>query len=184
MTGTERDHSLRSRPGRRSWPLLVLVVLVSCGVIAMHSLGLGHLGSGHSLGQDPGSTMTAGHPHEGGAPESAVGSSRAGAVAHAVWGSAAGKLTTDLQIVTRSEGGCQECAADAAPPLDQSGGHGLTMCLAVVSLLVWVVLRTQRRPFRMVRTLGGAGPRAFTGLIRGPPSCRTPSLSELCICRT
>ncbi|MEO6998286.1 MAG: hypothetical protein ABI112_09405 [Terracoccus sp.] len=185
MTGTERDQSLRSLPGRRSWPLLVLVVLLSCGVIAMHSLGAGHIGLGHFLGHDPGPAMAAGQPAEGRAPESAVGPSRAGTAAHAVPGSTAGTLTTDHQIVTRSEWGCQECAVNAAPPLEQTGGHGgLAMCLAVLSLLVWVVLRRQRRPFRMVRTLGGAGRRAFTGLLRGPPSCRTPSLSKLCICRT
>ncbi len=159
-----------ARPELRSGLLAVLVVLLSCGVVAMHSLGAGHLGMGHTPGHDPGPSMSA-HPVDDMEPN-------ANTTNHEFVGVAASSVSHDAL-------GCPQCVAGAAPGPDQTGGHGgVAMCLAVLSLLVWVVLRRQRQPFRMVRTLGGAGPRAFTGLLRGPPSCRTPSLSKLCICRT
>ncbi len=158
--------------------MLVLVVFLSCGVVAMHGLG-----AGHSLGHVPSLTMAAGVSHEGLAT---VGEGRPDqAATHSVSVfAAAGKLTADHQIVSRDAGGCPQCAANAPPLHDQTGGHdGLAMCLAVLYLLVWLVLR-QRRISRIVSRFGKAGRRAFAGLVRGPPSRRTPSLSELCICRT
>ncbi len=179
MTSTVGGRAPRARPGRRSWQLLALVLLLSCGVVAMHSLG-----AGHSLGHVPGPTMVAGISHE---VLAAVGEARPdqAATAHAVSGLiAAGTLTADHQVVDLEAWGCPQCAGNAAPLHEMTGGHdGLAMCLAVLCLLVWV-LRRSRRISGILYRFGGAGRRAFTGLVRGPPSCRAPSLSELCICRT
>lgn len=170
MAGRGRNGLRHARPGLRSGLLAVLVILLSCGVVAMHSLGAGHPGMGHALGHDAGPAMSA-HPVDDMEPN-------ADSTNHELVGVPAASLNHDVL-------GCSQCVVSAAPGPDQRGGHaGLAMCLAVLSLLVWVVLRRQRQPFRMVRSLGYAGRRAFSGLVRGPPSFRTPSLSELCICRT
>lgn len=161
--GTELWHA---RPGLRNGLLAVLIVLLSCGIIVMHSLGAGHPGMGHDLGP----TISA-HPAGEVVPNASRKGLEFGGVPDA--------------SVNHDALACPQCVMGAAPRPDQTGGHGgLAMCLAVLSLLVWVVLRRQRRPFRMVRTLGDASSRAIAGLVRGPPRRRTPSLSELCICRT
>lgn len=170
MASRDRTGLLHARLGLRSGLLVVLVVMLSCGIVAMHSLGAGHLGMGQALGHDRGPTMSA-HPVADVEPNASTLDHEFGTVTTA--------------SVSHGALGCLRCAAGASPGPDQAGGHdGMAMCLAVLSLLVWVVLRRQRRPFRMVRALGGDRPRAFAGLMRGPPSCGTPSLSELCICRT
>ncbi len=170
MASSEGNGLPHARTGLRSGLLAVLVVLLSCGVVAMHSLGAGHLGMMHPLGHDPGPTMSA-HPVDDMEPN-------ANPTSREFVGVPAASVNHDGL-------GCPQCVVGAAPGPDQTGDHGgLAMCLAVLSLLVWVVLRRQRRPVRTMRRLGHAGRRAFSGLVWGPPGSRTPSLSELCICRT
>ncbi len=179
MTSTVGGRVVRSWLGRRSWQLLVLVVLLSCGVVAMHGLG-----EGRSLGSVHGPTLAAGVSHEGLAAADETRPGRAAGGHAVVVFTAVGKLTADHQIVDGAASGCPQCAGGAAPLGEQTGGHdGMAMCLAVLYLLVWVVL-SQCRISRIVSRCGGAGRRAFLGLVRGPPSRRAPSLSELCICRT
>lgn len=171
MTSAEGSRIPRARVSLRGWLLVGLVALVSCAVIAMHSLGAGHLGTGPAISHDSGSTASAGPVVEGVTPTGGTtdcdpGPAHAASVAH------------HAQV-------CQQCAVTAAPDPDHSGGHaGLSMCLAVLSLLVWVALRSRRQALRTVHALARASRFPFTELVRGPPRRRAPSLSELCICRT
>lgn len=170
MTSAEWGLLRRSGPVRRNWVLVMLVALMACGVIAMHALGAGHLGAGAALGHGLGPAMSAGPSEAGRAP-------RASPAAHEVGPRPAPSVTYDAP-------GGQHGVESAALLPGQTGAHGgLSMCLAVLSLLAWVVLHRRCRSFRMMGTLTRAGQQAFTGLVRGPPRRHAPLLSELCICR-
>lgn len=171
MTGREGQGSLRPVPRLQGGLLALLVVLLSCGVVAMHSLGSGHLAGMHTLSTDLGTTLSASHPVDATAPTGRT-TGRASGLAPET------SVTYDGQ-------GCDPCAVGAAHGPAQPGDHsGLAMCLAVLSLLVVVVLRWRGRAVRTGPTLTRTSARAFTQLVRGPPRLRAPSLSELCICRT
>lgn len=171
MTSREGQGPLRPEPLLRGALLALLVLLLSCGVVAMHSLGSGHLAGIHTLSADLGPTMSAAHTVEPAAPNG-------GTIDRASGSAPATSPTYDGQR-------CEPCGVEAAHSPDTTDGHsGLAMCLAVLSLLAWAVLRWRGRPFRTVPTLTRTSARAFTKLVRGPPRLRAPSLSELCICRT
>lgn len=118
----------------------------------------------HAFSADLGPTMSAGHSVE--ATVLASGPAGAASVSYAgqEW---------------------EPSAVEAAHGPERTGGHsGLAMCLAVLSLLVFVVLRWRGRAVRTVPMLTRTLAAALAYLVRGPPPLRTPSLSELCICRT
>ncbi|MDQ2826590.1 MAG: hypothetical protein M3Y04_06495, partial [Actinomycetota bacterium] len=126
MASRERNGLLHARPGLRSGLLVVLVALLSCGVVVMHSLGAGHSGMGQTPGHDLGPTMSA--------QPVADMTSNANLEDHESGPAPAASMSYAVQ-------GCETCAVEAAYGSDQTTDHGgMAMCLAVLSLLVWVVL--------------------------------------------
>lgn len=151
-------------PGEpRTYLRVLAVVGLIVGVIAMHSLGLGH-------------GPMAGHPMSAGTSQTSQMAAMDGTPAHPA-PQAATSVMTEVTAEVMAEA---EVVAGTIP------AHGMAaMCLAVLPILVLLI--AQMLGFR-VRGLGLAthllAARRTVRGDRAPPAYRCPSLLKLCILRT
>lgn len=163
-----RMSSLGAPPGRaarvgrltrRSGLLVLAVLALIAGVVAMHSLGLGH---------GPMSMASAGH---------GVGSSETHHAAPLAAGPAPAHRSETAQT-------CATClvvvAAGSSAP-----AHGMgSMCLAVLPiLLLLLVALLRRRTSTLTHPVRRGRLRVLLRSGRDPPAYLRPSLSKLCILR-
>jgi hypothetical protein len=165
-----------SRPscGRygRAWTL-VLVLLLAAGVIAMHSLGIGHHGAPPATG---GSSLV--EVRSGTARSPMTGQDGHGGLSE-------GAATWPFKQSNSS--GCTNCSVSKNEPLWNIAaldGRGLmAMCLAVSSVLVLLLRPAWRGWFRPPQRLRNPVEPATGAPHDGPPA-GSVSLWRLCVLRT
>ncbi len=143
---------------RRSGLLVLAVLALIAGVVAMHSLGLGH---------GPMSMASAG---DVGSSETHHAAPLAAGPAPAHWSETAETCATCLVVVA---------AGSSAP------AHGMgSMCLAVLPiLLLLLVTLLRRRASTLTHPVRRGRLRVLLRSGRDPPAYLRPSLSKLCILR-